>query len=172
MNPAQGQGHAAGAVTVSHDRLWLYLLFALLATAGFFYINIMSTIVDGLITALGFANAEAGLEAGRPHKLTPTPKGQGIFAPDRRRAGASVAGIIQQLPRAARTVPATLGPLQRQFLGSAELGDIGTSSLRRLDLKRRFIAGQADAMKAARTLSATPPSTVAFMPGASTTPTG
>ena len=43
------------------DSLWLYLLFALLATAGFFYINIMSAIVDGLITGLGFSNVEAGL---------------------------------------------------------------------------------------------------------------
>lgn len=43
------------------DSLWLYLLFALLATAGFFYINIMSAIVDGLITGLGFSNTEAGM---------------------------------------------------------------------------------------------------------------
>ena len=43
------------------DSLWLYLLFALLATAGFFYINIMAAIVDGLITGLGFSNAQAGL---------------------------------------------------------------------------------------------------------------
>ncbi|HQV48905.1 MAG TPA: hypothetical protein PLJ77_10030, partial [Dokdonella sp.] len=61
MNPSQMQDHAAAEGVVRHDRLWLYLLFALLATAGFFYINIMSAIVDGLITALGFANAEAGL---------------------------------------------------------------------------------------------------------------
>lgn len=46
---------------VLSDSLWLYLLFALLATAGFFYINIMSAIVDGLITGLGFSNAQAGL---------------------------------------------------------------------------------------------------------------
>ncbi|MGB0132232.1 hypothetical protein, partial [Dokdonella sp.] len=43
------------------DSLWLYLLFALLATAGFFYINIMSAIVDGLVTGLGFSNTEAGM---------------------------------------------------------------------------------------------------------------
>ncbi len=42
------------------DSLWLYLLFALLATAGFFYINIMAAIVDGLITGLGFSNVQAG----------------------------------------------------------------------------------------------------------------
>ncbi|MEP6882453.1 MAG: MFS transporter [Dokdonella sp.] len=45
----------------SVDGFWLYLLFALLATAGFFYINIMSAIVDGLITGLGFSNAQAGM---------------------------------------------------------------------------------------------------------------
>ncbi len=43
------------------DSLWLYALFALLATAGFFYVNIMSAIVDGLITGLGFSNAQAGM---------------------------------------------------------------------------------------------------------------
>ena len=52
---------APAAPAVLSDSLWLYLLFALLATAGFFYINIMSAIVDGLITGLGFSNAEAGL---------------------------------------------------------------------------------------------------------------
>lgn len=46
--------------TAVHDSLWLYLLFALLATAGFFYINIMAAIVDGLIVGLGFSNAQAG----------------------------------------------------------------------------------------------------------------
>ncbi|MGB4859164.1 MAG: MFS transporter, partial [Dokdonella sp.] len=45
----------------SIDGFWLYLLFALLATAGFFYINIMAAIVDGLITGLGFSNAQAGM---------------------------------------------------------------------------------------------------------------
>lgn len=43
------------------DSLWLYALFALLATAGFFYVNIMSAIVDGLITGLHFSNTEAGM---------------------------------------------------------------------------------------------------------------
>ena len=46
---------------LSVDGFWLYLLFALLATAGFFYINIMAAIVDGLITGLGFSNAQAGM---------------------------------------------------------------------------------------------------------------
>ncbi len=46
---------------VASDSLWLYALFALLATAGFFYVNIMSAIVDGLITGLGFSNVQAGM---------------------------------------------------------------------------------------------------------------
>lgn len=42
------------------DKLWLYALLALVATAGFFYVNIMAAIVDGLITGLGFSNPQAG----------------------------------------------------------------------------------------------------------------
>ena len=42
------------------DRLWLYGLLALVATAGFFYVNIMAAIVDGLVTGLGFSNPQAG----------------------------------------------------------------------------------------------------------------
>lgn len=42
------------------DRLWLYALLALVATAGFFYVNIMAAIVDGLVTGLGFSNPQAG----------------------------------------------------------------------------------------------------------------
>ena len=49
------------APATSIDGFWLYLLFALLATAGFFYINIMAAIVDGLITGLGFSNVQAGM---------------------------------------------------------------------------------------------------------------
>lgn len=41
--------------------LWRYAAFAIVATAGFFYINIMSAIVDGLIVGLHFDNAQAGL---------------------------------------------------------------------------------------------------------------
>ncbi|MEO8459351.1 MAG: MFS transporter [Dokdonella sp.] len=51
--------HPANAKFI--DGFWLYLLFALLATAGFFYINIMPAIVDGLITGLGFSNVQAGM---------------------------------------------------------------------------------------------------------------
>lgn len=43
--------------------LWTYALLAFVATAGFFYINIMSAIVDGLVTGWGFDNARAGTVA-------------------------------------------------------------------------------------------------------------
>lgn len=46
---------------VASDSLWLYALFALLATAGFFYVNIMGAIVDGLVTGLHFSTTEAGM---------------------------------------------------------------------------------------------------------------
>lgn len=48
------------ATTDAADRLWLYALLALVATAGFFYVNIMAAIVDGLVTGLGFTNPQAG----------------------------------------------------------------------------------------------------------------
>lgn len=35
-------------------------MLALLATAGMFYVNIMAALVDGLVTGLGFTNAQAG----------------------------------------------------------------------------------------------------------------
>lgn len=35
-------------------------MLAFLATAGMFYVNIMAALVDGLVTGLGFSNAEAG----------------------------------------------------------------------------------------------------------------
>ncbi|HET9032867.1 MAG TPA: YbfB/YjiJ family MFS transporter [Dokdonella sp.] len=57
--PAQPVIEATPALAI--DGFWLYLLFALLATAGFFYINIMAAIVDGLITGLDFSNAQAGM---------------------------------------------------------------------------------------------------------------
>lgn len=38
----------------------MYALFALVATAGFYYVNIMGAIVDGLVTGLGFSTAQAG----------------------------------------------------------------------------------------------------------------
>ena len=47
--------------TEATDSLWLYALLSLLATAGFFYVNIMSAIVNGLITGLGFTTAQAGM---------------------------------------------------------------------------------------------------------------
>lgn len=47
--------------TAPPGNLWLYAVLALLATAGFFYVNIMSAIVDGLVTGLGFTNPQAGM---------------------------------------------------------------------------------------------------------------
>ena len=35
-------------------------MLAFLATAGLFYVNIMPALVDGLVTGLGFSNAQAG----------------------------------------------------------------------------------------------------------------
>lgn len=43
------------------DSLWVYALLALVATAGFFYVNLMAAIVDGLVSGLKFTNAQAGL---------------------------------------------------------------------------------------------------------------
>ncbi len=51
---------AHAAMQDANDRLWLYALLALVATAGFFYVNIMAAIVDGLVTGLGFSNPQAG----------------------------------------------------------------------------------------------------------------
>mgnify|MGYP000863803656 FL=1 len=51
----------AGKPDARPDRLWLYALLSVVATAGFFYVNIMAAIVDGLITGLHFSNAEAGM---------------------------------------------------------------------------------------------------------------
>lgn len=39
---------------------WLYVLLALLGTAGFFYVNLAAVIVDGLVGALGYSHAQAG----------------------------------------------------------------------------------------------------------------
>lgn len=51
----------AGARQVKNlDSLWVYALLGLVATAGFFYVNLMAAIVDGLVAGLGFTNAEAG----------------------------------------------------------------------------------------------------------------
>jgi len=44
----------------SSASLWVYAGLAVVATAGFFYVNIMAAIVDGLIAGLGFSNAQAG----------------------------------------------------------------------------------------------------------------
>ena len=52
---------AARNPVASSESLWLYALFALLATAGFFYVNIMGAIVDGLVTGLRFSTTQAGM---------------------------------------------------------------------------------------------------------------
>lgn len=52
---------SATPATPANDRLRLYALLALVATAGFFYVNIMAAIVDGLVTGLGFTNPQAGM---------------------------------------------------------------------------------------------------------------
>ena len=60
MSPADTESSSIRPVVVA-DSLWLYALFALLATAGFFYVNIMGAIVDGLVTGLHFSTTEAGM---------------------------------------------------------------------------------------------------------------
>src|ERR1035441_7672987 len=46
---------------VSPNSMPARLLLAFLATAGFFYVNIMPALVDGLKVGLGFSNKQAGL---------------------------------------------------------------------------------------------------------------
>ena len=53
MNTASVQDRSSAS-------LWVYAGLAVVATAGFFYVNIMPAIVDGLIAGLGFGNAQAG----------------------------------------------------------------------------------------------------------------
>lgn len=54
---------ATTASPATSTPLWVYALLAFVATAGFFYINIMSAIVDGLVTGWHFTNAQAGVVA-------------------------------------------------------------------------------------------------------------
>lgn len=51
---------AASPSAPAHDSPWLYVLLALLGTAGFFYVNLAAAIVDGLTGTLGFTSAQAG----------------------------------------------------------------------------------------------------------------
>lgn len=60
MNTPAGDPIANTPDVKKLDSLWVYALLALVATAGFFYVNLMAAIVDGLVTGLGFTNAEAG----------------------------------------------------------------------------------------------------------------
>lgn len=48
---------------VARDGMTARVFLAFLATAGLFYVNILPTIVDGLIQALGFSNQQAGAVA-------------------------------------------------------------------------------------------------------------
>lgn len=57
---AAGTGDAAVSCVGTHDSPWLYVLLALLGTAGFFYVNLAAAIVDGLVGTLGFSSAQAG----------------------------------------------------------------------------------------------------------------
>lgn len=50
----------AARETAARDSPWLYVLLALLGTAGFFYVNLAAAIVDGLTGTLGFTSAQAG----------------------------------------------------------------------------------------------------------------
>lgn len=48
------------SANVNPEGLIACTLLAFLATAGLFYVNIMPALVDGLVTGLGFSNAQAG----------------------------------------------------------------------------------------------------------------
>ncbi len=48
------------SAAVNPEGLLASTLLAFLATAGLFYVNIMPALVDGLVTGLGFSNAQAG----------------------------------------------------------------------------------------------------------------
>lgn len=60
MNDFATATSAASGPVKKLDSLWVYALLALVATAGFFYVNLMAAIVDGLVAGLGFTNAQAG----------------------------------------------------------------------------------------------------------------
>lgn len=52
---------AVSATPIERDAPFLYVLLALLATAGFFYVNLAAAIVDGLTATLGYSSAQAGM---------------------------------------------------------------------------------------------------------------
>ena len=60
MNASADSYPAAAPLEPARESLWFYLLLALLATAGFFYVNIAAAMVDGMIGSLGFSNSQAG----------------------------------------------------------------------------------------------------------------
>jgi len=63
MSDEPGHDTAAHVTGSGPDSLRSYALLSLLATAGFFYVNIMAAIVDGLVTGLGFTTVQAGYVA-------------------------------------------------------------------------------------------------------------
>ena len=63
MNTTSLRTSSSSSTSAAATPLWTYALLAFVATAGFFYINIMAAIVDGLVTGWGFDNAQAGTVA-------------------------------------------------------------------------------------------------------------
>src|SRR6188508_3100690 len=57
---AEGGAHARRWPTAEPDGLLAAVLLAFLATAGFFYVNIMAALVAGLVDGLGFSEGDAG----------------------------------------------------------------------------------------------------------------
>ena len=57
---ADAQGNARRFPTAPPDGLLAAALLAFLATAGFFYVNIMAALVPGLVDGLGFSQGDAG----------------------------------------------------------------------------------------------------------------
>ncbi len=60
FEPTGPAGEAALRSPATRDNPWLYVMLALLATAGFFYVNLAAAIVDGLVGSLGYSSAQAG----------------------------------------------------------------------------------------------------------------
>jgi hypothetical protein len=57
---AEGGAHARRWPTAEPDGLLAAVLLSFLATAGFFYVNIMAALVAGLVDGLGFSEGDAG----------------------------------------------------------------------------------------------------------------
>jgi len=107
--------------------LWVYALLAFVATAGFYYINIMAAIVDGLVTALGFSSAQAGTVAAA-----------NIYGAS---AGALVAALIVRRLRWRRALLVLLVLLMLLDLGSLAIRT--PSALAMLRAVHGFVGGMA-----------------------------